>query len=220
MKKRNLTLSLTFLLIAVLGISGIMADLWRQSIEVETLPGAAGSITPGRNPPEVKPNTNGVIETNEYVNHKYDDETGLNLYWTIMEDRIFLALSSPGHGWVAVGIDPDGPMMRGADIWIGYVRDDNVVIKDHYGDTPVSHKMDTEAGGNHDLLAVAGSENEQGTVLEFERLLSTDDEFDKPIPQDERFIQLAYGEQDDTSTYHAKRSVLPLNFYQTEVAKP
>jgi len=216
MEKSTLTVSIAFLVAALLGALVVVVDLWVKNAGVEPL-NAAPAATATNGPAQAKPTIDGSIGEGEYAHYLLDEVTGMALHWTLIGERLFMALSSPGHGWIAVGLDPDGPMMKGADILMGYVADGETVFEDHWADSPASHVNDIDAGGSDDILSFAGSESENGTVIEFERAILSDDAFDKPVPHTETFVQLAYSEKDDWKTYHGskKRNTVTVDFFAT-----
>ena len=214
MNRGTLTLSIVFLLVALAGGLVLIFDLsQRYAAEAlsEETPASASAV--GLSAPTV----DGVVSDGEYVHRFRDEETGMDLYWSVLGEEIYFALRSPGKGWLAVGFDPDGPMMRGADIIIGFVQDDGeTVVRDHYADTQVDHKPDSELGGTEDITEFAGSEDAQGTTLEFVRPLQTEDAYDKAIRPGEMFVLFAYApEADDFIRYHGQknRSTRSLDFF-------
>lgn len=134
MHKSTLTLSMTFLLVALAGALVLVGDLWLKNAESEAQidPVAIASLS-GRAIDDA-PTVDGQITEGEYAHKLTDEVTRMTLYWSLIGDRIFLGLTSPGAGWLALGLDPDGPMMRGADILIGYIQDGQVSVQDHFGD--------------------------------------------------------------------------------------
>ncbi len=104
-------------------------------------------------------------------------------------------------------------MMQGADILIGYVKDGTLYMGDDFADSPAGHSADTDLGGQENILESAGSESEQGTVIEFARNLNTQDDFDKPIIAGTMTVQLAHSETDDFASYHSKRAAATIDFF-------
>ncbi len=166
------------------------------------------------------PVIDGAIEADEYKNHYHNAQINMDLYWSITGDDIYLGLKSPGQGWVAIGLDPTGPIMQGADILIGYIQNGRLYLADEYAADITSHIPDTQLGGRDDLLQKAGSESEQGTVLEFMRKLNTRDRHDQPIASGRRIVMLAYSDSDDTSGYHGetakRRAIAFIDFFKAD----
>ena len=150
------------------------------------------------------PRVDGVIEADEYEHHYRIDQVNMDLYWTVHGDRIYFGLRSSAQGWLAVGFDPDGPAMQGADIVFGWVDGDTVVINDEYAPTLSSHVEDIELGGRDDLLQRAGSEDEEGTTIEWVRRLLTGDTKDRSITAGKHLIMVAFSDSDDPSDYHGQ----------------
>lgn len=202
MNKGTLTLSISFLVLGLLGGITLIADIW---INLDAKTSAHFEPTP--------PVIDGLIGHDEYKNHQHDDQTGMDLYWSVIGTKIYVGLKSPGTGWLAIGFAPEGPGMKGSDIVIGYVQDDGVVaIEDHYARTDYTHTRVTELEAEENILSYGGSENENGTLLEFERLLAPDSEFSKPIVPGSMWVQLAYGDFDKFAFAHAKRSSIFATF--------
>lgn len=213
MNRSSLTLSISLVLVALLGGLVLVSALWFKNRPAAKNTETTTDQSADVGTPEGLPLVDGVIQEREYANSLQDEATGMRLVWTVDGDRIHMGLHSPGHGWLALGLAPDGPGMRGEDILMGYVIDGNVVLQDHYGDSPVSHARDVDAGGSEDVDEFAGSEDDNGTTLEWVRPVLTGDRLDKPLAPGEMFIQLAYAEQDDWSSYHGRsRNTLTVRF--------
>jgi hypothetical protein len=210
MNRGTLSLSIIFLLVALVGGLVLVLDLSQRYVPKSASVGIPAVPMGDSLPP---PTIDGAIADGEYGHSYRDEDVGMELHWSVIGDKLYIGLRSPGHGWLAVGFDPDGPMMRGADIVIGYVQDGQAFANDDYSDTQVSHKPDTDLGGTDDVAEVAGSEDEQGTTLEFVRPLDTGDSYDKPITPGEKFVMLAYAEEDNWTAYHAKRGTVQIDFF-------
>jgi hypothetical protein len=218
MTKNTLTLSTVFLLVFALGGFVLMGSLWAKSEDSHAMTDMDSHTAQSE---DIRPaEVDGQITEGEYARVFYDEGTGMTLYWTVVSDKLYLGVSSPAAGWLAVGFAPDGPLMRNADILIGYVLDGETIVKDHFADGPANHKADIELGGSDSVLVYAGSEDEAGTVLEIERLLDTGDEYDKPIIEGKISVQLAYGEADDWTSYHGDRNSMEINFLGLEEDGP
>ena len=205
MWRNNLTLPLLSLVVAALGALLLVLDFGLRHTSPSPTPAAAVGGSP---------TLDGRIGEGEYAHGFRDETTGIELYWTVLGDQIYLALHSPGRGWVALALSPEGPMMQGGDIIIGYVSDDKLYIQDNYADGPASHKADLELGGSDDLLEAAGFEDDGGTVIEFRRKLDTGDRYDHAITTGEMAIQLAYSDRDDSAAYHAERATVTLRLLE------
>ncbi|MDR5694590.1 MAG: DOMON domain-containing protein [Armatimonadota bacterium] len=160
------------------------------------------------------PTIDGQISEGEYVSHYLDQRIGMELHWTVEADSIYIGLRAPTTGWLAIGWDPTGAIMEGADILIGYIRDKELFLQDYYANSPVSHANDVSLGGRDDVLESSGSEDQQSTTIEFRRKLDTGDRFDRPLTSGTHIVQLAYAPNDDFITYHGeKRTVVKIDFF-------
>ncbi|MFQ6033972.1 MAG: DOMON domain-containing protein [Candidatus Bipolaricaulia bacterium] len=202
MWKNNLTLPLISLVLAALGALLLALDFGLR----HTSPTSTPAATAGGSP-----TLDGQIAEGEYAHRYHDETTGIDLYWTVLGDQIYFGLRSPGSGWVALALSPSGPVMQGGDIIIGYLSD-GLHIQDEYADSPMSHKADTELGGQDDILEAAGSTDDGGTTIEFRRKLDTGDRYDQPITEGEEEVQLAYSDSADFASYHSKRAIVTLQF--------
>lgn len=199
MYRNSLTLPIIALTLALLGAGVLTFDL---SSKEQPAQGLA---------------VDGKIGEAEYQNHLRVENIRMDLYWTIKEDRIYVGLHALAKGWLAIGFDPEGPFMKGADIVIGYVKDGQIFLQDNYANGPTGHTADTELGSRDDILEKAGSQDEKGTTIEFSRLLDTGDQFDKPIREGKPLpVILAYSNAADFTSYHGKTRALmqPIDFFQ------
>lgn len=149
------------------------------------------------------PMIDGVIEPDEYRHALTDPGTGIEVHWQNDATDLYVGLVSPGTGWEAIGFDPTRKM-QGANIIIGAVNEDGLVIEDHYGASPTSHRADKAS----QILESAGVEADGKTVIEFVILLASDDPNDVSlVPGTDVTIILAYHVASDRLTArHTKRS--------------
>lgn len=211
---RRLTLVLSILLLVVVAaVALLLVDFRLKRLAAEHL------LFLGGNAPSGAPQLDGQIDPQEWAYHYRDEKVRMDIYWKIVGDTIYMALQSPAHGWVAISLAPSGPQMLGGDVIIAYMKDGQVYVSDDYADTPTSHRPDVELGGSNDILAAAGSESEQGTIIELERKLSTLDRYDRPIVPTDMPVQLAYSNGKDFSRYHDQnRDSVLINFFSGKVS--
>lgn len=202
MYRNSLTLPLITLVLALAGAVVLAFDLsLKQQAEQ-----AQALVVDGR------------IGEKEYENHLKPDDMQMDVYWTIRDDRIYIGLRAPSQGWLAIAVNPEGPQMKGGDIIIGYVKENQLFLQDSYAPEPTGHQADKELGGRDDILEKAGAEDQASTVIEFARKLDTGDQFDKPIRQGElSLIQVAYTSEDDFTSYHGSNwTLIPqIDFFKT-----
>ncbi len=154
----------------------------------------------------------GLLQEGEYQNRLSSFRIKMDLYWSVREDRVYFGLKAPTQGWVALGFNSAVPLMRGADIIIGYVKDGQLVLEDSYANSRIGHQTDIQLGGRDDILDRASTQDEGGTIIEFSRRLDTGDTFDMPIrPAEKLMILLAYGQRDDLISYHDRMRALMAN---------
>ncbi len=148
----------------------------------------------------------GVVEDNEYVNEVTFDGGLYELFWSIDESLVYIAMSARTTGWVAVGFDPI-TLMENADIVFGWVDGSGTAFTlDTFATGPYGpHPPDEELGGMQDIVQFAGIERDGITTIEFTRSIETGDVYDKPIQVDEGVtIIWSYSESDEYTVSHVK----------------
>lgn len=163
--------------------------------------------------PDPEPNglpvIDGVVGIDEYEHTILDSSTGITVSWTNTEDKLFVALDSPGSGWVSIGFDPD-TAMKGANFIFGYVTTEGTFARDEYGTGLFSHGPDTSSGGSDDIIEYAGSES-GGTVFEFSIPLDSGDSQDKQLNSGSSYsCLLAYSGSDNFTTKHSNRGAVTI----------
>lgn len=192
-----------------------MRGQWQASSWIAVLAAAAmiGNLAAAASLPTV----DGQITEGEYINHYVAEAIGMELHWTIEGNSIYVGLTAPTQGWLAIAWDPTGAIMEGEDILIGYIRDKELFLQDYYANRSVNHANDVSLGGRDNVLEASGSEvagPPLQTTIEFRRKLETGDQFDRPITPGPRVVQLAYAPNDDFITYHGeKRTVVSIDFF-------
>ncbi len=99
------------------------------------------------------PKTDGIVEPSEY-DQTYSDN-GVVISSRVTSDRIYMAITAPGDGWVALGLGTS--VMNGATIFMGYVdtngKPEITVQKgrfhthsDYSGETPMAQAVGESNG--------------------------------------------------------------------------
>ena len=168
--------------------------------------------TPTSAPPTVTPapqpawTPDGTIAEGEYAHET--EAAGVTLHWANDAEYLYGALEAQTEGWIAVGFDPEN-QMQGANFVFGYVADGVPTISDMFGVRPFgpgAHPADEQMGGQSNVVAVGGSQEDGRTVLEFQIPLDSGDEYDKPLQAGFSYpILLAVGSSDDFTMYHDAR---------------
>lgn len=146
----------------------------------------------------------GIIYDGEYDHRMVVGGGILEIYWRVENGYIFIALRGRTSGWVALGFTASHAM-HDADIVIGYVTSSNTtVVIDSYCENDLGqHKSDDLLGGSQDIIEYAGTEYEEITIIEFKRLLVTNDGFDKPLPSSGNVVIIwAVSDTDSLSAKH------------------
>jgi hypothetical protein len=156
-----------------------------------------------------KQTLDGQVAEDEYEFTAEFDGGNYKVHWRVVDEEeeiIFLAIEAKTSGWVAIGFEPKN-RMEDADMLFGWVDGSGeVIVVDAYstGETG-PHPPDNELGGTNDILEYGGSESSGWTIIEFKRLLDTDDEFDNKLKEKGDIdIIWAVGNADDFQTKHSK----------------
>ncbi len=133
---------------------------------------------------------------------------GMDLKWKVEDEWLYVSVSAPTTGWVAVGFDPTGKM-QDANIIIAYMKDSKLNIQDDYGSAPTRHQADGNIGGTLDVSEPAGSESNGKTEISFRIELDSGDKKDRPLkPGNSYKVILAHGKDgaDNFKSYHGRTS--------------
>jgi hypothetical protein len=140
-----------------------------------------------------------------FAEWKSDNADGFDFRWRFNGSNLDVELSYAATGWIAVGFDAE-KKMKGANIFIGYVDGDKVVIEDHFGNSPVSHKRDTDLKGSNDIINASGSEKNGKTTLSFSIPLNSGDKNDKVLTEGSTYrLIFAASSNDNIKKKHSKR---------------
>lgn len=141
-------------------------------------------------------------------NYKSVEIKGIVFNWIIVDENINIILSAPTNGWLAVGFNPSR-MMKDANILIGYIKNGDVFMEDHFGSGNTKHKSDIDLGGTDDITVTGGTETGDKTTLKFSIPLHSWDSNDRRLEQGGEYkVIFAYGKKDDFKSYHKLRTSL------------
>lgn len=151
----------------------------------------------------------------------YDHEVeakGVTFAWKVDGDTLHGKISAKTEGWVAVGFNPSSKMKDGNYI-LGYVKDGEATVVDHFGDKSTGHSADEKLGGSSDVTLVGGSEEGDVTTIEFTIPLDSGDQYDSVLNVDgDTVIMLSYGpDRDSFRPRHRARASVTVNLSSGEV---
>ena len=172
--------------------------------EIGSESAAAPSVVPEESAAPVPVAIDGIVFDGEYAHRT--NAGGFEVHWSNDINYLRVGLVSPGAGYVAIGFDPEY-RMKGANVILGAVENGRVMVRDDYGDAPVSHSADVLLGGTNDILEAAGTERNGRTTVEFVIPLITRDPNDKTLVPGETYdILIAYHESSDSfAVRHSRR---------------
>lgn len=144
-----------------------------------------------------------------WIRNEY--KKGLVVEIKTLDNKIEFKVYGNTKGWIAIGFEPS-IMMKDSDIIIGYVKDNKVVIEDHFSHTMTGHKSDESLGGENNLEIIDGSEVDGVTMLHFALPIESKDKFDiSLIPGKSYKIIFATGRDDNLKAKHNFRGSDRLN---------
>ena len=158
----------------------------------------------------------GMAGPGEYPFSYKDPGTGIVLYWLNDTDDLYVCLESPSTGWTAIGFDPDGFAMKGANIILFAMDGEDVLVRDDFGVESFSHSDDEALGGSFNITQYAGKKAGDGTSFEFILPLISGDEFDKVLePGNDYAIILSINSTDtDFNNKHTDKSSTTITLNQ------
>lgn len=84
------------------------------------------------------PQADGVIGQEEYPSHTVDQNTGIEIWAAADSTNIYLALRSPGSGWLAIGFGASG--MKGALMVLAHRKNQGSwTVEQHWGKSFYRH---------------------------------------------------------------------------------
>lgn len=145
----------------------------------------------------------------------YDHEVeakNMTFAWKIDGDTLHGKMTAKTKGWVAVGFNAS-KKMKDANFILGYVKNGEAKITDHYGDKATGHSEDTKKGGTSDVTLVSGSEEKGYTTIEFTLPMNSSDKLDGTLSKDEdTLLLLGYGpDRDSFRVRHKFRTSMTVN---------
>lgn len=145
----------------------------------------------------------------------YDHEVkakDMTFAWKIDGDTLYAKMVAKTKGWVGVGFNPS-KKMKDANFILGYVKDGEAKIVDHFGTKATGHAADTKGGGSEDVTLVGGSEDSGLTTIEFSMPVNSGDKMDGSLSVDgDTILLLAYGpDKDSLRPRHKYKKTLTVN---------
>ena len=145
----------------------------------------------------------------------YDHELeakGATFAWKVDGDTLHAKISAKTKGWVAVGFNPS-KKMKDANYILGYIKDGEAKVVDHFGDKTTGHSSDKKLGGTSDVTLVGGSEEGGITTIEFSIPMNSTDKYDSVLSKDgDTVVMLAYGpDRDSFKPRHKGKSTKTVN---------
>ena len=156
-----------------------------------------------------------LVGVNTVQSASYDHEMeakGVSFSWKVEGDTLHGKVSAKTKGWVAVGFNPS-KKMKDANYIIGYVKDGEAKVADHFGNKATGHSSDEKLGGTSDVTLVGGSEDGGVTTIEFTIPVDSGDEYDSALSVDgDTVVLLAFGpDRDSLKPRHKNKATKTVN---------
>lgn len=143
----------------------------------------------------------------EAQGYSYMEAQGYNLGYKVVGQNLQVYMSAPTTGWLAVGFNPSR-RMRDANIIIGYVKQDELTLRDDYGISDTSHASDISRRGTDNVNLLGGGESQGRTWFEFVIPLDSGDSLDQVLERGKTYpVIWAFGPngRDDFRTVHGRK---------------
>ncbi|XP_063420467.1 uncharacterized protein LOC134705676 [Mytilus trossulus] len=138
------------------------------------------------------------VPLEHFLLHEILDHLGnFHVYWKFNQTHITFEVHVRTRGYVGFGFSPNGKMYP-SDVVVGWVKDG----VPHFSDYHTVGHLQPVKDLSQDWTLLHGEENNFGTVLKFERPLSTCDENDTNIVDDTMRIIFSYHPDDPTDDNH------------------
>lgn len=159
---------------AVLGEGAGLLRIYLQFAEDGKIVAADYVLVGGEGVPLV----DGAIGEGEYA--RQVEVAGAKIAWRNGAVVLFVGLSAPGTGWVALGLDRTGILHQGSHIVIAAVTPEGLWIKQYDGRHPAPFYVPS-ARENRDILDAAGAVHDGWTTVEFVIPLDRRDQGYRPL---------------------------------------
>jgi len=156
-----------------------------------------------------------LMGINSALGASYDHEVegkGVTFAWKVDGATLHGKMSAKTKGWVGVGFNPSSKM-KDANYILGYVKDGEAQVVDHFGNKSTGHAADEKLGGSSDVTLVSGSEDGRTTTIEFTIPIDSGDQYDSVLSVDgDTVLLLSYGpDRDSFRPRHRARTSMTVN---------
>lgn len=151
------------------------------------------------------PLVDGIIHEGEYSNY-FHSEIGIEIFWEFGPERLYMALQSPISGWLAIGFEPS-TRMNHAKIIMATFQDDELVLEEHIGTNPISHRKIEEV-----YISEFEGNNLEGLLVEFVIPLDEDSIYDIVEGEELAVILGSHRSSQNLFTKHTQRETIALIF--------
>lgn len=130
--------------------------------------------------------------------------------WEVLDDRVHFELSTPEHGWVAIGFNKKNEL-GGTHLVMACVKDGRVIGKDYYIQSPGIYQPITELGAKGIVYDLEGDEGFSGTMVRFSLPLNQNGKYYIPLIEGKEYnLLVAYSREDDFSHHSMMRNSLKI----------
>ncbi len=127
---------------------------------------------------------------------------GMKVLWQIIGDSLYVKMSAPTQGWVAIGFHTK-PGLAGTQLIMASVSGAEVTLSDRFILAPGDHRAITELGGQSALRLISGKETRDSTDIAFMLPLAAVDQWHHDLIIGQSYHMLMAFSREDDFLHHS-----------------
>ncbi len=138
------------------------------------------------------------------------NKNGMKVGWEIIDDQLYLEMSAPTKGWVAVGFNTTSEL-TGTSLLMGHVQGVKSEVVDFFVRAPGDYEPVTVLGGVSVVTQSEGKEEGGATHLSFRIPLLPNSEFHQQLVAGGTYhLLMAYSLEDDFKHHSVMRTSMTI----------
>jgi hypothetical protein len=134
------------------------------------------------------------------------NKNGMKVGWEIIDDQLYVEMSAPTKGWVAIGFNTTS-QLKGTSLLMGHVKGANSEVVDFFVRAPGDYEPVTELGGVSVITQSEGKEEGGATHISFHIPLRPNSEFHQQLVVGEMYhLLMAFSLEDDFKHHSVMRT--------------
>lgn len=135
---------------------------------------------------------------------------GMTFHWKFSKDFLNCRVMASTTGWVAIGFNTSD-QLAGTNLIMGAVKNESVIIQDHFIIEPGKHLNILELGGSDSIVKKQGKESGGSTEISFSVPLSVNDKYHHNLTEGEViYLLMAYSQEDDFAHHSIMRRTIKI----------